>query len=195
MNAASGRLESRCEFILRQHCGPLTIRTHQGISQSLRGVFLRKPKMRRVLVQQLTPPHHSEVFRPPHRKLYVPQSSRFEVIPRILHVLRIHGFRKSLEALSSEFGQQTREVPKMVSRSTMRNARLTRTGAQRKRFHAGVPDDFFCGFQQGGTEVSMVISVTFPCCRSLLSRTTGHGFKKNKISASYRRCLHPISRR
>jgi hypothetical protein len=103
MNAASGRLGSRCEFILRQHCGPLTIRAHQGITQSLRGVFLRKPKVRRVLVQQLTPPHHPEVFRPSHRKLYVPQSSRFEVIPRILHLLRIHGFRKSLEALSSEF--------------------------------------------------------------------------------------------
>ena len=34
MNAASSRLESRCEFILRRHCRPLTIRTDQGITQS-----------------------------------------------------------------------------------------------------------------------------------------------------------------
>jgi hypothetical protein len=176
MNAASSRLEALCEFILRRHCRPPTIRTDQGITQSLRGVFPRKPKMKRVLVQQLAPPHHPEVFRPLHRKLYVPQSSRFEVILRILHLLRIHGFGKSLEALSSEFGQQTREVPKMVSRGTMGNACLTRTGAQRKRLHAGGPYDLLRGFQQRGTEISMVISVTFASCRSFLSRSTGHGF-------------------
>ncbi len=181
MNAASSRLESRCEFILRRHCRPLTIRTDQGITQSLRGVFPRKSKVRRVLVHQLAPPHHPEVFRPLHRKLYVPQSSRFEVILRMLHLLRVHGFCKSLEALSSEFGQQTREIAKVVSRGTMGNACLTRTGAQRKRFQTGIPYDLLCRFQQRGTEVSMVISVTFARRRSFLSRTTGHSFQKNKI--------------
>jgi hypothetical protein len=176
MNAASSRLESRCEFILRRHSRPLTIRTDQGITQSLRGVFARKPEVWRVLVEQLAPPHHTEVFRPMHRKLYVPQSSCFEVVLRILHLLRIHGFGKSLEALSSEFGQQTREVTKMVSRGTMGNARLTRTGAQRQSLHAGVPYDLLRGFQQGGAKVSMVISVTFARCRSFLSGTSGHGF-------------------
>jgi hypothetical protein len=79
--------------------------------------------------------------------LYVPQSDRLEVIVRALYILPIHGLRKPLETLGSEFGQQSRYVPKVVSGRAVRNAGLARTGAQREPLHAVLSDDLLASPQ------------------------------------------------
>jgi hypothetical protein len=51
---------------------------------------------------------------PLHCELYVPQPGRFEIIVCISYSHRIHGFRQPLESVSSQFGQQARDISEVV---------------------------------------------------------------------------------
>jgi hypothetical protein len=74
-------------------------------------------------IEQFAVRHHSKMFRPLHRELYVPQPGRLEIIVCIFDSLRIHGLRQPLESLGSQFGQQAGDISEVVSRRTMRDPR------------------------------------------------------------------------
>ena len=174
MDAAPRSLESRCQLILRQRPGPIPVRLDQCIAHNSFCTFPCKPESRRLLVEQFTPPHHAEMFRPLHCELYVTQPGCFKIIVSILNFRRIHGFRQPFESVGSQFGQQAGDVPEVVSRGAMGNACLPRTRAQRKTLQAGVPYDLLRGFQQGRTKVSVMISITFAYCRGFGSRCVAY---------------------
>jgi hypothetical protein len=110
----------------------MPIRTQQSVAQDLCGMFPGKAKAKRGVIQQLAPPHHPEVLGPLHGKPDVTQACRFEIVLRVLYLSGTHGLRKPLEALGGEFGQQTGDIFEVVSRSTMGDTGLPRTGAQRQ---------------------------------------------------------------
>jgi hypothetical protein len=119
VNTTPRSLESRRQLILRWRRAPIPIRAQQSVAQDLCGMFPGKAKAKRGVIQQLAPPHYPEVFGPLHGEPDVSEACGFEIVLRVLYLSGTHGFRKPLEALGGEFGQQTGDVFKVVSRSAM----------------------------------------------------------------------------
>ena len=94
----------------------MCIRTHQRITDGLTCPFLCKLEARRFLIQQFAAPHHAEMFRPAHRKLYVAESGGFEFVVCLFYLSQAHGFGQPVETLALD---DPREITGVNSRKEL----------------------------------------------------------------------------
>ncbi len=121
MNATPCQAEaSREKHVRRNPPTNFDVGTSESISKNLSRYLSRRLQSCGPIIQQLVPPHDSELLWCPHCELDVSEARREKSLAGLFGGCGSHNRSELLEPLDGEFSEQTRKTAEVMGRGAMR---------------------------------------------------------------------------